>query len=278
MEMFRFKNENDEEKIINLDNYLLLDSKNLEENAHKVLKFDHLDGSVDSENYIFSNGIIVKNKKYALYDFFGNKLSEDYKCAYPLLNDNMFYVTNKVKENDNALKMVQTYGIVDSNGKEVFEVEDIFDSIVPVAMHTSANEVSEKEEFEKIFEDGKVGFKDSLGKIIVTPIYDSGFYKDDKFIVQKNSRIYIFDKNGNNIIINEKINKICDKLITSLKLNVGDNYSDLELFYNLHFLIDILDGCYYLYDLENDKVVKANELLPCDEKVSKKGSFVRKRK
>ena len=87
-----------------------------------------------------------------------------------------------------------------------------------------------------------------------------------------------FDKNGNNIIINEKIKKICDKLITSLKLNVGDNYSDLELFYNLHFLIDILDGCYYLYDLENDKVVKANELLPCDEKVSKKGSFVRKRK
>ena len=145
-------------------------------------------------------------------------------------------------------------------------------------MHTSANEVSEEEEFEKIFEDGKVGFKDSLGKIIVTPIYDSGFYKDDKFIVQENSRIYIFDKNGNNIIINEKIKKICDKLITSLKLNVGDNYSDLELFYNLHFLIDILDGCYYLYDLENDKVVKANELLPCDEKVSKKGSFVRKRK
>ena len=275
MEMFNFKNK--KEKMIDFDNYLVLNSKNLEENAYKVLRFDHLEGIIEGENYILSKGIIVNNKHYALYDFNGNKISMDYKYAYPLLNDNMFYVTDKVKEGNESSKMVQTYGIVDNNGEEVFEVEDIFDSIVPIARHTVSNEMNEENcDFEKIYENGKVGFKDS-SRIVIAPLYDYGYCKDDKFIMQDSSRIYIFDKKGNNVILNEKINKICNNIIKGLKLNIGADYKDLELFYNLHFLIDILDKNYYLYDLENDRLVSANELFSYN-KSDKKSSFVRKRK
>lgn len=111
--------------------------------------------------------------------------------------------------------------------------------------------------YKKIIKNNKIGFlKDN--KKIISPLYDAGYFINKTFVMQNGPYIYMFKEDGKNLILDNKISEICLNISKYFNLDLKDN--DIETLYKI-LSMKIMSNKEFLYDLENDKVIKADKVI-----------------
>lgn len=236
-------------KILNnndLENYIIFDKEQIEENVRKILKYDKIKG-VLNDDYVLENAVILKTDNgYCLYDKNGNKKSCYYDLAYPFNGVCMLCLYDDL------------YGLINSEGKKILEIPQSFNEIDNVRKYIK-NKSSFKSLYDDIRIDNRVGFfKD--GKKIISTSYDRGYCIEDKFIMNSGSYVYFFSNDGKNLLLDNKISKICSNIIEYFDLNDICSYNDMDLLYKI-LLMKNIGNKGYLYDLEKDEIVLADKVL-----------------
>lgn len=211
-----------------LKNYLVFEPNMIEENIKKVLKYDKIEKALENECfYDLGNAIIVNTKDgYCLYDLNGKKSSDYYNI--PSVIRNAF--------------MPHMLGLI-ANGMSLFEDENEL-------ITTDSN-------YEKVKKNNKVGFFKNNKKVI-SPLYDDGHFINGTFVMKNGLDIYMFDEDGKNLILDNKISEICSNISKYFNLDLKGN--DLETLYKL-LSMKIISKKEFLYDLENNKIVIADKVI-----------------
>lgn len=168
------------------------------------------------------------------------------------------YVLNGKKLSKDDLKnyLVFEPNMIEENIKKVLK----YDKIENALENDCFNDFSDENEliiYEKVKENNKVGFfKDN--KKIISPLYDDGHFINGTFVMENGLDIYMFDEDGKNLILDNKISEICSNISKYFDLNLKDN--DMETLYKL-LSIKIISKKEFLYDLENNKIVIADKVI-----------------
>lgn len=211
-----------------LKKYLVFEPNMIEENIKKVLKYDKIEKALENECfYDLGNEIIVNTKDgYCLYDLNGKKLSNYYNI--PSVIRDAF--------------MPHMLGLI-AIGMNLFEDENEL--------------ITTDSTYEKVKKNNKVGFSKNNNKII-SPLYDDGQFINGTFVMKSGFDIYMFDEDGRNLILDNKISEICSNISKYFDLDLKGN--DMETLYKL-LSIKIISKKGFLYDLENDKIVIADKVI-----------------
>lgn len=146
--------------------------------------------------------------------------------------------------------------IIEENIKKVLK----YDKIENALENDCFNDFSDENEliiYEKVKKNNKVGFFKNNKKVI-SPLYDDGHFINGTFVMKNGLDIYMFDEDGKNLILDNKISEICSNISKYFDLDLKDN--DMETLYKL-LLIKIISKKWFLYDLENDKIVIADKVI-----------------
>ena len=211
-----------------LKKYLVFEPSMIEENIKKVLKYDKIEKALENECfYDLGNEIIVNTKDgYCLYDLNGKKLSDYYNI--PSVIRDAF--------------MPHMLGLI-AIGMNLFEDENEL--------------ITTDSTYEKVKKNNKVGFSKNNNKII-SPLYDDGYFINGAFVMKNGLDIYMFDEDGKNLILDNKISEICFNISKYFDLDLNDN--DMETLYKL-LSMKIISKKGFLYDLENNKIVIADRVI-----------------
>ena len=211
-----------------LKKYLVFEPSMIEENIKKVLKYDKIEKALENECfYDLGNEIIVNTKDgYCLYDLNGKKLSDYYNI--PSVIRDAF--------------MPHMLGLI-AIGMNLFEDENEL--------------ITTDSTYEKVKKNNKVGFSKNNKKVIST-LYDDGQFINGTFVMKSGFDIYMFDEDGKNLILDNRISEICSNISKYFDLDLKGN--DMETLYKL-LSIKIISKKGFLYDLENDKIVSADRVI-----------------
>lgn len=168
------------------------------------------------------------------------------------------YVLNgkKLSKDDLENYLVFEPNMIEENIKKVLK----YDKIENALENDCFNDFSDENEliiYEKVKENNKVGFfKDN--KKVISPLYDDGHFINGTFVMENGLDIYMFDEDGKNLILDNKISEICSNISKYFDLDLKDN--DMETLYKL-LSIKIISKKGFLYDLENDKIVSVDKVI-----------------
>ena len=168
------------------------------------------------------------------------------------------YVLNgkKLSKDDLENYLVFEPNMIEENIKKVLK----YDKIENALENDCFNDFSDENEliiYEKVKKNNKVGFfKDN--KKVISPLYDDGHFINGTFVMENGLDIYMFDEDGKNLILDNKISEICSNISKYFDLDLKGN--DMETLYKL-LLIKIISKKGFLYDLENDKIVIADKVI-----------------
>lgn len=168
------------------------------------------------------------------------------------------YVLNgkKLSKDDLENYLVFEPNMIEENIKKVLK----YDKIENALENDCFNDFSDENEliiYEKVKKNNKVGFfKDN--KKVISPLYDDGHFINGTFVMKNGLYIYMFDEDGKNLILDNKISEICSNISKYFDLNLKGN--DMETLYKL-LSIKIISKKGFLYDLENDKIVIADKVI-----------------
>lgn len=146
--------------------------------------------------------------------------------------------------------------IIEENIKKVLK----YDKIENALENDCFNDFSDENEliiYEKVKKNNKVGFFKNNKKVI-SPLYDDGHFINGTFVMKNGLDIYMFDEDGKNLILDNKISEICSNISKYFDLDLKGN--DMETLYKL-LSIKIISKKGFLYDLENDKIVIADKVI-----------------
>lgn len=168
------------------------------------------------------------------------------------------YVLNgkKLSKDDLENYLVFEPNIIEENIKKVLK----YDKIENALENDCFNDFSDENEliiYEKVKKNNKVGFFKNNKKVI-SPLYDDGHFINGTFVMKNGLDIYMFDEDGKNLILDNKISEICSNISKYFDLDLKGN--DMETLYKL-LLIKIISKKGFLYDLENDKIVIADKVI-----------------
>ena len=212
-----------------LKKYLVFEPSMIEENIKKVLKYDKIEKALENECFYDLGGAIMVNTKdgYCLYDLNGKKSSDYYNIPSSIKSTFIPYISM----------------LMNVNGMSLFEDENEL-------ITTDSN-------YEKVKKNNKVGFS-KKNKKVISPLYDDGQFINGTFVMKSGFDIYMFDEDGKNLILDNKISEICSNISKYFNLNLKDN--DLETLYKL-LSMKIISKKEFLYDLENDKIVNVDKVI-----------------
>lgn len=168
------------------------------------------------------------------------------------------YVLNGKKLSKDDLKnyLVFEPNMIEENIKKVLK----YDKIENALENDCFNDFSDENEliiYEKVKKNNKVGFFKNNKKVI-SPLYDDGHFINGTFVMKNGLDIYMFDEDGKNLILDNKISEICSNISKYFDLDLKGN--DMETLYKL-LSIKIISKKGFLYDLENDKIVIADKVI-----------------
>lgn len=168
------------------------------------------------------------------------------------------YVLNgkKLSKDDLENYLVFEPNMIEENIKKVLK----YDKIENALENDCFNNFSDENEliiYEKVKKNNKVGFFKNNKKVI-SPLYDDGHFINGTFVMKNGLYIYMFDEDGKNLILDNKISEICSNISKYFDLDLKGN--DMETLYKL-LLIKIISKKGFLYDLENDKIVIADKVI-----------------
>ena len=168
------------------------------------------------------------------------------------------YVLNGKELSKDDLKnyLVFEPNMIEENIKKVLK----YDKIENALENDCFNNFSDENEliiYEKVKKNNKVGFFKNNKKVI-SPLYDDGHFINGTFVMENGLDIYMFDEDGKNLILDNKISEICSNISKYFDLNLKGN--DMETLYKL-LSIKIISKKGFLYDLENDKIVSADRVI-----------------
>lgn len=168
------------------------------------------------------------------------------------------YVLNGKKLSKDDLKnyLVFEPNMIEENIKKVLK----YDKIENALENDCFNDFSDENEliiYEKVKKNNKVGFFKNNKKVI-SPLYDDGHFINGTFVMKNGLDIYMFDEDGKNLILDNKISEICSNISKYFDLDLKSN--DMETLYKL-LSIKIISKKGFLYDLENDKIVIADKVI-----------------
>lgn len=146
--------------------------------------------------------------------------------------------------------------MIEENIKKVLK----YDKIENALENDCFNDFSDENEliiYEKVKKNNKVGFFKNNKKVI-SPLYDDGHFINGTFVMKNGLDIYMFDEDGKNLILDNKISEICSNISKYFDLDLKGN--DMETLYKL-LSIKIISKKGFLYDLENDKIVIADKVI-----------------
>jgi len=168
------------------------------------------------------------------------------------------YVLNGKELSKDDLKnyLVFEPNMIEENIRKVLK----YDKIENALENDCFNDFSDENEliiYEKVKKNNKVGFfKDN--KKVISPLYDDGHFINGTFVMENGLDIYMFDEDGKNLILDNKISEICSNISKYFDLDLKGN--DMETLYKL-LSIKIISKKGFLYDLENDKIVSADKVI-----------------
>lgn len=168
------------------------------------------------------------------------------------------YVLNgkKLSKDDLENYLVFEPNMIEENIKKVLK----YDKIENALENDCFNDFSDENEliiYEKVKKNNKVGFFKNNKKVI-SPLYDDGHFINGTFVMKNGLDIYMFDEDGKNLILDNKISEICSNISKYFDLDLKGN--DMETLYKL-LSIKIISKKGFLYDLENDKIVIADKVI-----------------
>lgn len=168
------------------------------------------------------------------------------------------YVLNgkKLSKDDLENYLVFEPNMIEENIKKVLK----YDKIENALENDCFNNFSDENEliiYEKVKKNNKVGFFKNNKKVI-SPLYDDGHFINGTFVMENGLYIYMFDEDGKNLILDNKISEICSNISKYFDLDLKDN--DMETLYKL-LSIKIISKKGFLYDLENDKIVSVDKVI-----------------
>lgn len=146
--------------------------------------------------------------------------------------------------------------MIEENIKKVLK----YDKIENALENDCFNDFSDENEliiYEKVKKNNKVGFFKNNKKVI-SPLYDDGHFINGTFVMKNGLDIYMFDEDGKNLILDNKISEICSNISKYFDLDLKGN--DMKTLYKL-LSIKIISKKGFLYDLENDKIVIADKVI-----------------
>ena len=190
----------------------------------------------DLENYlVFDSSLVEDNiKKLLKYDRLEGVPGFDF----------ISFLDNGVILNTN-----DGYYLYDLNGKRLSQYYVLS---FPVKEKISVNNG-----YDIIKKNNKIGFSKDNKKVISTS-YDDGYYYNGVFIMKNGNDIFMFNKDGKNLILDNKIKEVCHNI--SKYFDIDSKCFDMSLLYKL-LSVKIVSIRPYLYDLRTNEVIKADKVI-----------------
>lgn len=190
----------------------------------------------DLENYlVFDSSLVEDNiKKLLKYDRLEGVPGFDF----------VSFLDNGVILNTN-----DGYYLYDLNGKRLSQYYVLS---FPVKEKISVNNG-----YDIIKKNNKIGFSKDNKKVISTS-YDDGYYYNGVFIMKNGNDIFMFNKDGKNLILDNKIKEVCHNI--SKYFDIDSKCFDMSLLYKL-LSVKIVSIKPYLYDLRTNEVIKADKVI-----------------
>ena len=190
----------------------------------------------DLENYlVFDSSLVEDNiKKLLKYDRLEGVPGFDF----------ISFLDNGVILNTN-----DGYYLYDLNGKRLSQYYVLS---FPVKEKISVNNG-----YDIIKKNNKIGFSKDNKKVISTS-YDDGYYYNGVFIMKNGNDIFMFNKDGKNLILDNKIKEVCHNI--SKYFDIDSKCFDMSLLYKL-LSVKIVSIKPYLYDLRTNEVIKADKVI-----------------
>lgn len=190
----------------------------------------------DLENYlVFDSSLVEDNiKKLLKYDRLEGVPGFDF----------VSFLDNGVILNTN-----DGYYLYDLNGKRLSQYYVLS---FPVKEKISVNNG-----YDIIKKNNKIGFSKDNKKVISSS-YDDGYYYNGVFIMKNGNDIFMFNKDGKNLILDNKIKEVCHNI--SKYFDIDSKCFDMSLLYKL-LSVKIVSIKPYLYDLRTNEVIKADKVI-----------------